>query len=250
MNKIALFFVFYITLTTALPRQERIVGGTVTSISVHPYSAALLSFRSNGIFVQTCGGTIINNRSILTTGSCLNYKVENLRSRIASSFANSGGEVHFASQLIQHPGYGIYTLENDVGLFRVQFAFRFGPNVRAAPIVGPNAVIPANTIVTAIGWGSINPGGYGRSEQLRQVQIPTVPDYICQYNYLNMTAGHLCAGPLEGGRGSCEGDHGSPLVLNNAIVGITSFAYDCGAPNLPALYSRVAYFSNWIVGNA
>lgn len=60
--------------------------------------------------------------------------------------------------------------------------------------------------------------------------------------YSNM----VCAGHLEGGRGVCEGDQGAALVLNGAAIGLVSFGHGCARPNLPAIYTRVPAYTNWI----
>ncbi|XP_052743896.1 trypsin, alkaline B-like [Bicyclus anynana] len=242
----------YILYFTALPKQERIVGGTVTSINQYPYSVAVLYVRSNGPFVQGCGGTIINNRSVLSVAHCIGACITCIRLRVGSTYASSGGVVHHVAQIIRHPQFNSATMANDIGLVRVLFPFQFGPTVQPAAIAGPNAVIPYNTVVTAIGWGWKDHAGVNPSEELRHVQIPTVPHATCQnsYTFMTLTAGHMCAGPMEGGRGSCQGDSGSPLIYNNVVIACTSFGNGCARPNYPALYSRVAYFSNWIVDHA
>ena len=50
---------------------SRIVGGSEASIEQYPYAVAMLySSSGSGNFWQLCGGSIINNRSILGAAHC------------------------------------------------------------------------------------------------------------------------------------------------------------------------------------
>lgn len=53
-----------------LRTSARIVGGTVTTINQWPYMANIM-VRSGNFFSQFCGGTIINNRSVLSAAHCV-----------------------------------------------------------------------------------------------------------------------------------------------------------------------------------
>ncbi|XP_069361117.1 trypsin, alkaline B-like [Maniola hyperantus] len=221
----------------AFPQQERIIGGSVTNINTYPYSAALLWSRNTISFRQNCGGTIINNRSVLTAAHCIHG---NHRVRVGSTNANSGGSVHNGGQRLIHPQYNQGTMNNDIGLLRVTSAFQF------------RNMVPDNALVWAIGWGWTSAGGNNPSEQLRHVQIRTVPVPRCQSAYpgFRITAGMICAAWDSPGRGSCQGDSGSPLIHNNVIIGATSFGMHCANPQFPTVYARVAHFTNWIRNNA
>jgi len=57
----------------------------------------------------------------------------------------------------------------------------------------------------------------------------------------------VCAGVLAGGRDSCSGDSGGPLLgAGNVQYGITSFGVGCAQPNQPAFYTRVSHYNTWI----
>ena len=62
----------------------------------------------------------------------------------------------------------------------------------------------------------------------------------------------LCAGGKRG-RDSCRGDSGGPLmaIIGNRwhAVGIVSFGSGlCGLEGIPAIYTRVGGFLDWIAG--
>merc|ERR1719215_954818 len=59
--------------------------------------------------------------------------------------------------------------------------------------------------------------------------------------------GMFCAGLIgEGGKDACQGDSGGPVLLNNEIVGATSWGIGCAYPNYPGVYTDVAMFRDWI----
>lgn len=62
-----------------------------------------------------------------------------------------------------------------------------------------------------------------------------------------------CALDPEGQRDSCQGDSGGPMQIfadpNSGIatvVGIVSFGVGCGSSTIPGIYTRVAYYLDWI----
>ncbi|XP_069361115.1 trypsin, alkaline B-like [Maniola hyperantus] len=195
-------------LKKAFPQQERIIGGSVTNINTYPYSAALLWSRNTISFRQNCGGTIINNRSVLTAAHLV---------PVAITVFESGQPM---------------------------------PAAAAESIMVANVSYIRNIIKER--WTMTSAGGHNPSEQLRHVQIRTVPIPRCQNAYpaFRITAGMICAAWDSPGRGSCQGDSGSPLIHNNVIIGATSFGLHCANPQFPTVYARVAHFTNWIRSNA
>ena len=67
---------------------------------------------------------------------------------------------------------------------------------------------------------------------------------------------HICAG--GDGKGSCHGDSGGPLMLENkrmgrknyTLVGLVSWGVnECGAKDIPGIYTDVAHYLPWILDN-
>jgi len=68
---------------------------------------------------------------------------------------------------------------------------------------------------------------------------------------LQLNAGQLCAGG-DLGKDTCRGDSGGPLMYFNGnswiIYGIVSIGPKiCGQKNFPAIYTKVSYFTDWIL---
>ena len=93
------------------------------------------------------------------------------------------------------------------------------------------------------------------SDILQMVKVPIIPNSVCNSHSdykrfgLKLSDGQLCAGNLTGGMDACQGDSGGPLACDAVLIGVVSFGYRCGEPKFPGIYSRVAYFIDWIKSN-
>lgn len=77
------------------------------------------------------------------------------RARVGSTFANSGGVVHFSQEIMNHPGYNPSFEDNDFSILRLSTFIQFtGNTVLPGAIAGPAYNLLDNQIVWAIGWGS------------------------------------------------------------------------------------------------
>ncbi|XP_064071889.1 trypsin, alkaline B-like [Vanessa tameamea] len=250
MVKIICLLALGLSVALGSPIESRIVGGSTVDISRYPFLVGVLYSQDGIIFQHICGGSIINNRSVLTAAHCFIGSPSNFLIRAGSSFGNSGGTIYNVMDLIKHFNYNTLTSKNDIGVIRIRNEFMFGGNVQVGRIGGYH--IGDDQVVWAAGWGKTSFNGQP-SEELRHVQIWTVNHNTCQQNYGNMnliTEYLLCAGPREANNGVCTRDSGGPLVHNNAIVGVVSFGKDCGLPQFPAVFTRVSKYTDWIQTNA
>ncbi|KAF3839337.1 hypothetical protein F7725_018054 [Dissostichus mawsoni] len=55
----------------------------------------------------------------------------------------------------------------------------------------------------------------------------------------------VCAGYMEGGKDSCNGDSGSPLVCDGEVHGLVSWGQGCAEPNYPGVYVKLCEFHSW-----
>ncbi|KAH9644591.1 hypothetical protein HF086_009166 [Spodoptera exigua] len=234
---------------------QRIVGGSVTTIDQYPSIVALLYTVNFNTYFQACGGTILNNRAVLTAAHCtVGDQVNRWRIRVGSTFANSGGVVHNINRIIIHPSFNDRNLDSDLSILHSASSFTFNNNVRAASIAGSNYVLADFQPVYAAGWGTTYYGASTGSEQLRHVMVLTVNQDICRANYglvyLTITQNMLCSGWPTGGRDQCQGDSGGPLYHNGVLVGVCSFGLGCGLDSLPGVNVRVSRFTSWISSNS
>ncbi|KAF6288307.1 kallikrein related peptidase 13 [Rhinolophus ferrumequinum] len=87
---------------------------------------------------------------------------------------------------------------------------------------------------------------YPQTLQCANIQLRS--DEECRQDYPGkITPNMLCAGTKEGGKDSCEGDSGGPLICKGKLYGIVSWGdFPCGQPNRPGVYTRVSQYVSWI----
>lgn len=136
-----------------------------------------------------------------------------------------------------------------------------GKNVLMTP--KPNDEKPNDDIVRF--WFRLV-SGFGMTEShstanyLRYIRLPVVDQQVChtsmetaRLKYSDvypLTENMFCAGYIEGGNDTCQGDSGSGFVTksNGAFyaTGIVSWGVACGLANHYGVYTRVARYTNWI----
>ncbi|XP_068626998.1 trypsin CFT-1-like [Battus philenor] len=251
----AVLLILDFTTALVLPRnQQRIIGGSITTIDAYPYASSLLYSWDLKSYSQACGGAILTNRAILSAAHCFYGDTAiKWRIRVGSSWANSGGTVHNVGKIVNHPNYNYLTFDNDIAILQSATVFTYSNRVRAGSIAGSNYQLADNQAVWAIGWGVTQVDGSG-SEQLRNVQVWTINQTICRSRYaelrLQITDNMLCSGWLDvGGRDQCQGDSGGPLLHNRVIVGVCSWGQSCALARYPGVNTRVSRFTSWIQAN-
>ncbi|XP_075976825.1 trypsin, alkaline A-like isoform X2 [Anticarsia gemmatalis] len=249
---------FCVAAVTAVPQSpERIIGGHETTIDNYP-EVVLLLFASNQInFRQNCGGSILNQRSILTAAHCVLGFMDNppaWRIRVGSSYASSGGVLHTCAKIIRNPNHNTVTRDSDIAIMHTVTPIVYSKVVQPARIAGPNYHLADNQVVWAVGWGVIEQVTWTLPEQLHHVQVWTVNQELCNERYggREITDNMLCIGWLDvDGRGTCRGDSGSPVFHNGVVVGLVSFGRSpCAQGEHPAVNVRVSRFISWIQENA
>nr|AAF43708.1 trypsin-like protein precursor [Heliothis virescens] len=253
MRILALVALCFAAVAAVPSNPQRIVGGSVTTIDQYPTIAALLYSWNLSTYWQACGGTILNNRAILTAAHCTAGDANNRwRIRLGSTWANSGGVVLNVNLNIVHPSYNSNTLNNDIALLHPP-PTSVQQQRASRPIAGSNYNLAANQFVWAAGWGTISSGG-AASEQLRHVQLIVINQNTCKNNYatrgIAITDNMLCSGWPNGGRDQCQGDSGGPLYHNGIVVGVCSFGIGCAQAQFPGVNARVSRYTAWISSNA
>jgi trypsin len=59
----------------------------------------------------------------------------------------------------------------------------------------------------------------------------------------------ICAAVSGGGKNSCQGDSGSPLVIGSQLVGVVFWGVGCAEDEFPGVYSNVATLRSFVTEN-
>lgn len=240
----------------------RIVGGfpasqqaTVHQVSIRVKSNDLKAFGSGHI----CGGSLINNRTVLTAAHCLVDSSNRKRSadyfRVVGGSLNrtvtSGNTILDVSQVVIHQRYNPVNFDNDVGLL-ILSSIVSANHATLRPINMAATKPNPGVLCQTSGWGTPIFGEPIKTSVLMAVNVTVQPTEICNgtssYNGF-IKNGMFCAGDVQGYRDACQGDSGGPLVCNGQLAGIVSNGKDCGLAAYPGIYADVAYYRGWILTN-
>ena len=223
----------------------RIVGGTATTISSFPYQISLQRYGSH-----SCGGSIYNNRVIVTAAHCLQkVSASALKVRAGSTNWNSGGVYIKVASIQNHEGYNANTMVNDVAVIHLSSSLTFSSTIKAIDLASSLPAAGASLVVT--GWGTLESGG-SIPTALQKVNVDYVTPEQCTsstYSYgRSIKSGMICA--AASGKDACQGDSGGPLAYNGTLLGIVSWGIGCANPRYPGVYTSVPKYHSWIVNNA
>ena len=205
--------------------QSRIVGGSDASKGEYPFFVS---------WDFECGGTLVHEDLVLTAAHCV--EVESSRVHV-SAYLNTQSkkadvETREILQRVPHPLYNNLTSAYDFMLLRLNSP------VRAKPIkLNRDEARPrVSEQLTVIGFGDTTEGG-NQPKKLQEVVVPAVGYETCNEQYRGEIERQimLCAGLIEGGRDSCQGDSGGSILFfengQPVQIGVVSFGKGCARPN-------------------
>jgi trypsin len=237
-----------IAIANPIELQGRIVGGSEAVLGQFPYQVSLKSTMTANR-AHFCGGSIINNRWILSATHCTINRAQNtILIVVGSVLLNSGGVTHISSRIINHPNYDRDTIANDVSMVQTSTYITFNENVQ--PIALGSAFIGAGVNAIITGWGGTAVTGGPAPNNLQRLVTTTLTNADCLnrmelQNQRFVLDSKICT-LTQAGEGTCQGDSGGPLVAGDDVIGIASWNIPC-ALGFPDGFDRVAFFRTWIL---
>ncbi|XP_018566664.1 trypsin-1-like isoform X2 [Anoplophora glabripennis] len=243
-----------------IPDKGRSVKDTKSGIQEWPWIAALYRQKQleQGLEQQFCGGSLITDTHVLTASHCVQgLTAAEIRVRLGEyNFATSNetrSRDYGVEKIIEHEGYVLSTYENDIAIVKMDKPTTF--NTYIWPIcLPPVGQTFENEVAVVAGWGQQYYAG-PTSEVLLQVEVPVWPHQNCVDAFVQkITDDNICAAGYEGGKDSCLGDSGGPLMyqLSNtrwASIGVVSWGIGCGNKGSPGIYTMVNRYIPWIIRN-
>uniref|UniRef100_A0A2K5CXW7 Complement factor I n=1 Tax=Aotus nancymaae TaxID=37293 RepID=A0A2K5CXW7_AOTNA len=240
-------------------RRRRVVGGKPAQLMMLqetgnlPWQVGIKD--ANGI---TCGGIYIGGCWILTAAHCLRASKTH-RYQIWTTVVDwvkpdrEHIVVEWVNRIIFHENYNGHTYQNDIALIEMKKEgnkkdCELPHSVPACVPWSPYLFQPNDTCIVS-GWGREKENK--KVFSLRWGEVKLISNCSKFYGNRFYEKEMECAGTYDGSIDACKGDSGGPLVCMDAnnvayIWGVVSWGENCGKPEFPGVYTKVANYFDWI----
>ncbi|KAH8369485.1 hypothetical protein KR009_012380 [Drosophila setifemur] len=260
--------------------EDRIVGGVETGKREFPWMVLIEYTKPGNIKGHHCGGSLINNRYVLTAAHCVSaipsdWQLTGVRlgdwdtttnpdcitQKNGNRDCNDPYVDNPVVERIPHPQYPGNARDqlHDIALLRLRDVVNYISPVCLPSLPNQRDNIFLGRTVVVAGWGRTETNFTSNRKLKAEVEPVSLSD--CNERYSSqrrtVTANQLCAGGVEG-VDSCRGDSGGPLMLeeiyagnaNYYIAGVVSYGpTPCGLRGWPGVYTRVAAYLDFIENN-
>merc|ERR1712002_235768 len=250
-------------------RVHRIVGGTDTEVNEYPWQVKFTMCKPNGQCGWTCGGSLIDDRTVLTAAHCTKgYIIRKVTVGMHyQSTSIEGQEDIPVIRQIDHPHYysdpKTGAEHNDSAILILGRTVQWTETVQPVCLPTDPTATYLNRMATTTGWGRLWSGG-DVPDELQEVDVKVISNEKCaeMYPRTAIAKDMICAAEEngEGGKDACQGDSGGPLITERQgvtvdgkqqyeQVGVVSWGRYCADARYPGVYARVTEHLDWIKEN-
>ncbi|XP_016061465.1 PREDICTED: kallikrein-1 [Miniopterus natalensis] len=235
----------------APPIQSRIVGGWDCE-DPQPWQVAVYHYNR-----FECGGVLVDPQWVLTAAHCISDNYQLWLGRHNLFDQEDTAQYVQVSKSFPHPQFNLSLLKNhtvhpgedysyDLMLLRLVEPAEITDTVKVVEL--PTQAPQLGSTCFASGWGTIQSYPMEFPDELQCVDLKILPNDVCAKAHPEkVTDVMLCAGQLKGGKDTCLGDSGGPLICDGELQGITSWGHiPCGLPNMPGVFTRILPLVDWI----
>lgn len=241
-----------------------IVGGESTTLNQLPFFARLILHKTGeNQFSNICGGSIVNDRFILTAAHCVQsdtftdgWTTEDLHVLVKNPTMDDVyvSEFKDVSQIIIHPDYDESDLWiNDIAL--LELSTPITDNVQSITLPQDFGDYSDASVYQIFGLGKTSTSDEYIATYLRWAEVKPLSDSECA----DMVSGFhsqesLCATGFENRvySGVCLGDSGGPLTYVDEEgmyqqIGIVSYGSSvCESAEIPSVFTELLNYTSWL----
>ncbi|XP_006156679.1 putative serine protease 47 [Tupaia chinensis] len=240
----------------------KIFGGQDAAPGQWPWQASLL-YKGQHL----CGAVLVDSHWLLSTAHCFlnksqapeKYQILLGNTQLYSQTQHS--QKISVNQIIIHPDFEkFHAFGSDIAMLQLSQPVNFTSYVVPACLPSLDLQLPSHASCWITGWGMLTEDTQLLPPfHLQEGKVGLIENKFCNILYAIKTGQAqnysvheemLCAGDLTTGKAICQGDSGGPLICSLprtwVLVGLASWGLSCRHPTYPSIYTRVAYFTDWI----